>query len=115
MVTEYVPDLGISNSILAHGKWATSRLAGGQHLYCPRKDTTKNRLAVVVPVTNAIKGYPFGFDLPAGVKIGGKILSDTVRSIDWGERHSRYFDKAPAEVLKDVQASLAALLSLPRL
>jgi mRNA interferase MazF len=65
-------------------------------------------LAVVVPVTNSIKGYPFEVDLPGGLKISGTILSDAVRSIDWGERHARYFDKAPAEL------RIAALLGLTK-
>ncbi len=48
------------------------------------------------------------------LKIGGTILSDAVRSIDWRERHAKYFEKAPAEVLRNVQARLAALLGLSK-
>jgi mRNA interferase MazF len=65
-------------------------------------------------VTSAIKGYPFEVDLPPGLKITGTILSDAVRSIDWQQRHARYCDKAPGEVLKAVRAKLAALLGLPK-
>jgi mRNA interferase MazF len=114
MVTEYVPDTGdLIKLNLGVGQVGHERAGWRPALVLsPRGYNKKTRLAVVVPVTNAVKGYPFEVDLPVGLKIGGTILSDAVRSIDWGERRARYFDKAPAKVLKNVQARLAALLGL---
>ncbi len=78
----------------------------------PKAYNNRSGLAIVVPVTNAIKGYPFEVDLPAGLKITGTVLSDAVRSIDWRHRQARYFDKAPAEVVKAARAKLAALIGI---
>jgi mRNA interferase MazF len=71
-------------------------------------------LAVVVPITNQIKGYPFEVNLPAGLKITGTVLADAARNIDWRARKARLHDKAPADVIKKVKAKLAALLGLPQ-
>jgi mRNA interferase MazF len=117
MVTKYVPDTGDLIKLDLGAGQVGHEQAGWRPalVLSPRGYNQKTRLAVVVPVTNAIKGYPFEVVLPAGLRIGGTILSDAVRSLDWGERHARYFDKVPAEVLKNVQARLAALLGLPKL
>ncbi len=121
MVAEYVPDAGD----LIKVDFTSGRSSGGQTgheqagwrpalVLSPRGYNKKSGLAVVVPVTNAIKGYPFEVDLPAGLKITGTILSDAVRSIDWRARHVKYFEKTPTEVLRNVQARLAALLGLSK-
>jgi len=52
--------------------------------------------------------------LPPGLKIGGAVLADAVKSIDWRERKARLHDRASAETVKQVQAKLAALLVLPQ-
>jgi mRNA interferase MazF len=80
----------------------------------PKSYNQKTGLAVVVPITNKQKGYPFEVVLPAGLKIGGVVLADAVKSIDWKARKARYHDKAPAPVMKAVQQKLAALLGLPQ-
>ena len=116
MVTEYVPDSGDLIKLDLGGGQIGHEQAGWRPglVLSPRGYNKKTRLAVVVPVTNATKGYPFEVGLPAGLKIGGTILADAVRSIAWGERRARYFDKVPAEVLKNVQARLAVLLGLAK-
>ena len=117
MVTAgYVPDAGdLIKLDLSIGQ-AGHEQAGWRPalVLSPRAYNSKTSLAVVVPITSSIKGYPFEVDLPAGLKVSGTILSDAVRSIDWQQRRVRYFDKAPAEVLKAARAKLAALLGLPK-
>jgi len=116
MVAEYVPDAGDLIKVDSRGGQVGHEQAGWRPalVLSPRGYNKKTGLAVVVPVTNAIKGYPFEVNLPPGLKIGGTILSDAVRSIDWRERPAKYFEKAPAEVLRNVQARLAALLGLSK-
>jgi len=116
MVAEYVPDAGDLIKVDFRAGHVGHEQAGWRPalVLSPRGYSRKTGLAVVVPVTNAIKGYPFEVNLPAGLKIGGTILSDAVRSIDWRGRHAKYFEKAPAEVLRNVQARLAALLGLSK-
>jgi mRNA interferase MazF len=116
MVAEHVPDAGDLIKVDFTSGQTGHEQAGWRPalVLSPRGYNKKTGMALVVPVTNAIKGYPFEVNLPPGLTIGGTVLSDAVRSIDWRARHIRYFDKAPAEVLKNVQARLAALLGLSK-
>ena len=78
MVAEYVPDAGDLIKVDFRGGQVGHEQAGWRPalVLSPRGYNKKTGLAVVVPVTNAIKGYPFEVNLPAGLKIGGTILSD---------------------------------------
>jgi mRNA interferase MazF len=116
MVNEYAPD--VADLIKANfdlGR-AGHEEAGWRPalVLSPKSYNQKTGLAVVVPITNKQKGYPFEVVLPAGLKIGGVVLADAVKSIDWKARKARYHDKAPAQIMKAVQEKLAALLGLPR-
>jgi len=72
----------------------------------------KTSLAVVVPVTNQAKGYPFEVQLPSQMKTTGVALADAVRNLDWHTRKAKYVETAPAEVLKAIHDRLIALLGL---
>lgn len=115
MVAEYVPDLGDLIKADFDMEQAGHEQAGWRPaLVLSKKPYNKTvGLAVVVPITNHVKGYPFEVLLPNGLKIGGAVLADAVKSIDWRARKVRLHDKAPADVMKQVQAKLAALLGLP--
>ncbi len=78
----------------------------------PRTYNAKTGLAVVVPITNREKGYPFEVPLPGQIQTTGVVLADAVKSIDWRARSAKYTDTAPAEVMKAVQERLRALLGL---
>lgn len=110
----YVPDAGDLIKVEFTGGQAGHEHAGWRPavVLSSKAYNKRSGLAIVVPVTNAIKGYPFEVNLPAGLKVTGTILSDAVRSIDWQHRRARYFDKAPAEVLTTVRERLAALIGI---
>lgn len=76
----------------------------------PRSYNGKTGLAVMVPITNQLKGYPFEVLLPDGGKTTGVILADAIRSLDWRTRNARYAETAPLEVLRGVQIRLMELL-----
>ncbi len=76
----------------------------------PASYNRRSGLALVCPVTSRVKGYPFEVDLPEGLPVGGTILADHVKSLDWHKRRAELAGRVPAEVLRDVQARLAALL-----
>ena len=67
-------------------------------------------LAIVAPITNKRKGYPFETVLPAGLKVTGVVLSDAVKNLDWRGRNARYIDEAPPAVLAAVREQLGLLL-----
>ena len=67
-------------------------------------------LAIVVPIANQVKGYPFEVRVPDGCTTTGVILSDAVKSVDWKARHARYIEGIPAGALKTVRSHLRMLL-----
>ena len=69
-------------------------------------------LALVCPVTNQAKGYPFEVALPDGLSISGVVLADHVKSADWAARRAQFAAKAPSEVLVEVTAKLRPLLGV---
>ena len=72
----------------------------------------KTGLAVVVPITNQVKGYTFEVPLPDKIKTTGVVLADAVKNVDWRARNAKYADTAPPEVMRAVLERLAVLLGL---
>ncbi|WEK55980.1 MAG: endoribonuclease MazF [Candidatus Cohnella colombiensis] len=66
--------------------------------------------AVVCPITNQSKGYPFEVALPEHLSITGVILADQVKSLDWRSRRMRYKDRAPAELVQQVRDIVSTYL-----
>jgi mRNA interferase MazF len=77
----------------------------------PRAYNAKTDLAIVCPITSNIKGYPFEVTLPAGLPIGGAVLSDHVRSLDWRARNATRICALPPQVVDDVLAKIQTLLT----
>jgi mRNA interferase MazF len=67
-------------------------------------------LALVCPVTSAVKNYPFEVRIPNGLRCYGVILSDQLKSLDWRARNIRYIDKLPQPALNSVLQKIKALL-----
>ena len=69
-------------------------------------------LALVCPITNQAKGYPFEVTLPKDSPVSGVILADHVKSADWAARRAQFVTTASADLLADVTAKLRPLLGL---
>ena len=69
-------------------------------------------LAVLCPITNRVKGYPFEVAIPEGMEITGVILSDQVKSLDWRRRNARVVLRLPASIIEAVLENVRALLSI---
>lgn len=69
-------------------------------------------LALLCPITNQAKGYPFEVALPDGVSISGVVLADHLKSADWTARRAQFAAKAPPEVVAEVTAKLRPLLGV---
>ena len=76
----------------------------------PRVFNAKSGLALVCPITNQAKGYPFEVAVPAGCGTTGVILADHVESIDWKARRAEKLGHCTTEVFDEVRARLAPLL-----
>jgi len=76
----------------------------------PSAYNEKVGLAILCPVTSQIKGYPFEVVIPEGLAVGGVILSDQVKSLDWSARQAELACKLPAETVAEVLQKLSTLL-----
>lgn len=76
----------------------------------PRSYNQKTGMAIVVPVTSRIKGYPFEAPLPENCKVSGVALCDQLRQIDWQFRKAQFLDRVPDSALKIILAKSRALL-----
>jgi mRNA interferase MazF len=78
----------------------------------PRVYNAKARLAIACPISSHAKGYPFEVPLPTGGAIGGVVLADHVKNLDWSARRVEFVAIAPTDVLTDVRERLRVLLGL---
>lgn len=76
----------------------------------PASYNGKVGLAILCPITNQEKGYPFEVKLPTGLNITGVILSDQVKSLDWRVRRAEYVDQLPRQTYRQVLGKLSLLL-----
>ncbi len=67
-------------------------------------------LAICCPITSQIKGYPFEARIPEGLAVGGVVLSDQVKNVDWKARRARLVCRAPAPLVEEVAGRLLTLL-----
>jgi len=75
----------------------------------PRAYNAKIGLAVLCPVTNQVKGYPFEVTLPPGLPVSGAVLSDQVKSLDWRSRKAELICTLPPLVMDEVLGKLRTL------
>jgi mRNA interferase MazF len=76
----------------------------------PKSYNQRSGLALVCPVTNQIKGYPFEVQVPAGCGVTGAILADHVKSLDWKARQAARIGPVPSAVVNEVLGRLSPLL-----
>lgn len=63
----------------------------------PKAFNERTGLALVCPVTNTVRGWPFEAPIPVEAAITGVVLADQVRSLDWRARNARFYSKAPRD------------------
>lgn len=68
-------------------------------------------LALLCPITNQAKGYPFEVAIPTGLAVKGVILSDQIKSLDWRVRNAEFIARLPDSVMVEVLQKLSTLLS----
>ena len=66
-------------------------------------------MAVLCPITSQMKSYPFEVSLNHK-KVTGAVLVDQIRSLDWQVRGVKYYARASAAVMSEVQEKLSALI-----
>jgi mRNA interferase MazF len=69
-------------------------------------------LAILCPITSRVKGYPFEVAVPEGHEVGGVILADQVKSLDWRAREAERMSTLPEATIAEVLQKLGTLLSV---
>jgi len=108
---KYVPDRG-------DAVWLTFDPQAGHEqsgrrpavVLSPRAYNARAGLAILCPVTNQIKGYPFEVILPDGLVVAGAALADQVRSLDWQARRAMLICKLPRKTTSEILGKLETLL-----
>ncbi len=67
-------------------------------------------LALLCPITNQRKGYPFEVGIPSGLRVTGVVLADQIKSLDWRARRAEFICTLPVETIAEVLVKLATLL-----
>jgi mRNA interferase MazF len=76
----------------------------------PGAYNSKAGLAILCPITNQIKGYPFEVLILPGLPVTGTILADQVKSLDWRAREAALICTLPLETTQEVLRKLGTLL-----
>ena len=59
-------------------------------------------LAIVCPVTNKDRRFPFHLAFPQGSSLTGFVMVEQVKSIDYSMRRAKFVKRAPVEFVDDV-------------
>ena len=112
MARRYVPDRG-ALVWLQFDPQAGHEQAGRRPalVLSPAAYNGKVGLAILCPLTNQIKGYPFEVLVPPGLSITGAILADQVKNLDWRARGAELICSLPRRTVAEVLQKVATLLS----
>jgi mRNA interferase MazF len=69
-------------------------------------------LAILCPLTSKVKGYPFEVQVPEGLPVGGVVLADQAKSLDWRARRAELLCALPQESTSAVLQRLETLVGL---
>src|ERR671919_543451 len=109
---EYVPARGEAVWISLHPQ-AGHEQAGRRPavVLSPAAYNGRVGLAILCPITNQRKGYPFEVRIPPRLRVTGVVLADQIKSLDWRVRQAEFICALPAATMAEVLAKLATLLS----
>lgn len=67
-------------------------------------------LAIVCPVTNTDRRFPFHLPVPGGSALTGFVMVEQVKSIDYAARKAKFVERAPEAFVADVLNLIDACL-----
>ena len=67
-------------------------------------------LAIVCPITNTERGFPFHVPVPKSGNLTGFIMVEQVKSVDFHARRAKRIGRASAELLSNVLSILDACI-----
>lgn len=108
---EYIPERGdivwINMNPQAGHEQAGKRPA---LVLSPLAYNAKVGLAILCPVTNQIKGYPFEVVIPESCEATGAILADQIKNLDWKARKAKFYCRVPETLVAKVRKLLKTLI-----
>ena len=111
MVTPYIPKKGDIILLNFHPQKGKEQAGIRPALVLsPEEYNKKVGLAILCPITQQEKGYPFEVALNKKQKTKGVILADHVKNLDWQERGAKYKEKVEQATLDIVLDKLGILL-----
>ena len=107
----YVPERGDVVWISLHPR-AGHKQAGRRPavVVSPKTYNGKVGLGLFCPITSQVRGYPFEVVVPQGLAVGGVVLADQVKRLDWRVRKAEFAGRLPADARDEVLGKLGALL-----
>jgi mRNA interferase MazF len=76
----------------------------------PAAYNSKVGLALFCPVSSQIKGYPYEVLIPDGLALGGAILADQVKILDWKSRRAEFVCSLPAATINEIMGKVQTLI-----
>ena len=67
-------------------------------------------MALLCPVTNTFRNFPFHVAVPEGAKLTGYIMVEQIKSVDFGSRKAKFVSKASRAVVDEVLGILDACI-----
>ena len=67
-------------------------------------------MAIVCPIANTERGFPFHIPMPKGSKLTGFIMVEQVKSVDFHARGAKCIEHGNVELLSDVLSLLDACI-----
>jgi mRNA interferase MazF len=75
----------------------------------PEVYNAKTNLLLACPISSQVKGYPFEIEV-AELGLGGVILADQVKSLDWHVRRAEFIGRCGPQTLAAVTEKIWLLL-----
>ena len=113
MSRRYVPDAG--DLVWFTFDPQTGRDRRGRRpavILSPRLYNERAQLAIACPITSKAKGYAFEVAVASDSEIGGVILADHLKSLEWKERRAEFAGKLADDALTEVRERIRPLLGL---
>lgn len=85
---------------------------GRRPAFVVSKDLFNRRtgMAMVCPVTNTDRGYPFHVPIPANSQLTGFVMVERVKSVDFRERRAKRIARGDENLLAEVLSILDACI-----
>ena len=112
MVEEYIPSRGDIVRLTFNPQQGREQAGVRPALVIsPQAYNRISHFVLACPITSRLKGWRFEVPLPQELTTYGVVLSDQIRVLDWQVRNAQFIENAPQELVDEVLARLAPLVT----